>query len=109
MMARDVGMRTIYCAHHRLLRPGLTEHRLFGPEKATSQQRRFVDAGDRWPAVAADLVMRFPADSVSVAATHSSIGDARHHMVQDDTLLSWVIGAPVRLNSSVFLNTGVRT
>ena len=95
MFAQDAGMRLIYRTNHRPRQNGVVAHEPFGP---TTQQYRYGDlrdSGAQWGTVAAQIVLSWPADAVSVSQVHSNIADANRRMVDSETLMSWII-APVR-------------
>jgi hypothetical protein len=96
MMARDVGMRTLYLAHHDSTTRGNFAHTLFGPHDVQAQRAALQGAQARWPAVAADIVTRFPAEKCTVARANSNIGAMHDRSIASDALVSWIIAPPQR-------------
>lgn len=94
MMAQDVRMRVIYRAHHRLASDGRVEHEWFGPRRLQDRRAQLV-ASPAWAEAAAESVLNWPAQAVSVAPEHSSIGAANRRALDGQTLISWII-APAR-------------
>jgi hypothetical protein len=91
MFARDVWMRVVHHADHRILADSSVEHEVFGPE-GVRQTAVLKRAGANWSAEAAKLVMRFPETGRRpVGKTADLLIPAK----APQPLVSWVIG-PVK-------------
>ena len=91
MFAQDVGMRLIYRTNHRPARDGAVAHELFGPKTQRRRQDELRGSEAQWSAAAAQIVLSWPKDAVSVSKAHSDIAEANRKMVDQQTLLSWII------------------
>ena len=92
MMARDVRMRVLYRAHHKVKNArDCCMHEVFGPFSALGSQPALLGPQQEWTRIAARIVTSWPTAAMSVKRAESNIAHAEQRAVEGNTLVTWMI------------------